>query len=81
MLTRKRPVNRTVSNVAYAEEKELDPAKCEDLMRRAEKGLDEAAVLNRLRKPFAVADFMFLSISWSWIPGRDKWERNTKAEL
>ncbi len=60
MLTRKRPVNRTVSNVAYAEEKELDPAKCEDLMRRAEKGLDEAAVLNRLRKPFAVADFMFL---------------------
>ena len=60
MLTRKRPVNRTVSNVAYAEEKELDPAKCEDLMKRAEKGLDEAAVLNRLRKPFAGADFMFL---------------------
>lgn len=34
------------------DEKELDAARCEMLMKRAEEGLDEAAVLENLKKPF-----------------------------
>lgn len=52
LLTRERPVSRTVTDIESVTEKELDAARCEMLMKRAEEGLDEAAVLENLKKPF-----------------------------
>ena len=52
LLTRERPVSRTVTDIESVTEKELDAARCEMLMKRAEEGLDKAAVLENLKKPF-----------------------------
>ncbi len=52
LLTRERPVSRTVTDIECATEKELDASRCETLMKRAEEELDEASVLEILRKPF-----------------------------
>lgn len=60
MLTRERPVNRTVTGAECAEEKKLDTSRCEELMQRAETGMDEAAVQERLRKAFTQADTGFI---------------------
>lgn len=60
LLTRNRPVNRTVTDVPRAEEVELDTARCEELLLRAEQGMDEEAVLTKLRKPFARDDLEFV---------------------
>lgn len=52
LLTRNRPVNRTVTDVPCVEESGLDADRCEELMLRAESGMEEAEVLTALRNPF-----------------------------
>ena len=60
LLTRKRPVNRTVMDVPCAEVAELDTVRCEELLLRAESGMDEEAVLTKLRQPFTRDDQKFV---------------------
>lgn len=60
LLTRKRPVNRTVTNVEMVEEKGLDISLCETLMACAEPGMEEEQVLAILRKPFAQENLAFV---------------------
>ena len=60
LLTRKRPVNRTVMDVPCAEVAELDTVRCEELLLRAESGMDEEAVLTKLRQPFTRDELEFV---------------------
>ena len=41
LLTRERPVSRSVTDAECAAEKELDTSRCEALMKRAEENLNE----------------------------------------
>ena len=60
LLTRERPVSRSVTDAECAAEKELDTSRCEALMKRPEENLNEDTVLEILRKPFQMEQQNFV---------------------